>query len=75
MKEKKSEYEYKRPKETVTFRFADAVSQFEMGEVEEKKGNLPAAMNFYQMAMNLDPQQKAYEEAYRRVQKMIKQGK
>lgn len=73
VEEKKSGYEYKKPVKT-ELKFADADTQFEMGRKEEKKGNLQAAMNFYQMAMNLNPQRKAYEEAFFRVRKLMREG-
>jgi hypothetical protein len=72
--DKKSKYEYKVPKKDVEFRFADADTQFEMGSKEEKKGNLQAALNFYQMAMNLNPQRKNFEEAFFRVRKLMREG-
>lgn len=70
----KSKYEYKVPKKDVEFKFADADTQFEMGKKEEKRGNLQAALNFYQMAINLAPQKKSYEEAYHRVRKLMREG-
>ncbi len=70
----KSKYEYKVPKKNVEFKFADADTQFEMGLKEEKKGNLQGALNFYQMAINLNPQRKAYEEAFFRVRKLMREG-
>lgn len=71
---KKEKYEYKRPAPTTKLHFADADTQFDMGQKEEKKGNLQAAMNFYQMAMNLNPQRKAFEEAFFRVRKLLREG-
>lgn len=70
----KSKYEYKVPKKDVELKFADADTQFEMGRKEEKKGNLQAALNFYQMAINLNPQRKAFEEAFHRVRKLMREG-
>jgi tetratricopeptide (TPR) repeat protein len=70
----KPKYEYKKPKPKVELRFADADGQFEMGKTEEKRGNLQAAMNFYQMAMNLNPKRKEYEDAYNRVRKLMREG-
>ena len=73
-KEEKPKYEYKRPPPDTKLHFADADTQFEMGVKEEKKGNLQAALNFYQMAMNLNPQRKAFEEAFFRVRKLMREG-
>jgi len=70
----KNKYEYKKPPPKVELRFADADSQYEMGLKEEKKGNMQAALNFYQMAMNLNPQRKAYEDAFYRVRKLMREG-
>jgi hypothetical protein len=70
----KSKYEYKVPKKDVELKLADADSQYEMGVKEEKRGNLQAALNFYQMAMNLNTSRKAYEDAYHRVRKLMREG-
>lgn len=70
----KSKYEYKKPAPKVELRFADADSQYEMGLKEEKKGNLQTALNFYQMAVNLNPQRKQFEEAFIRVRKLMREG-
>ena len=70
----KSKYGYKKPAPKVELRFADADSQYEMGLKEEKKGNLQTALNFYQMAVNLNPQRKQFEEAFIRVRKLMREG-
>jgi DnaJ-domain-containing protein 1 len=73
-KTSKSKYEYKIPQKKIEVKFADADSQHDMGLKEEKKGNLQAALNFYQMAVNLNPQRKEFEEAFFRVRKLIREG-
>ena len=56
----------------VEFKIAQDGSQYEMGMKEEGKGNLKAALNFYQMAMSLKPEEKTYEHAYYRLKKKLK---
>lgn len=66
----KPKYEYKIPRKNTEPSFAKADSQFKMGQKEEKRGNFQAALNFYQMAMTLDPDEKSYQEAVVRIKKM-----
>ncbi|MCC7459910.1 MAG: DnaJ domain-containing protein, partial [Proteobacteria bacterium] len=71
--EKKPKYEYKVPKKDVEFTFANAETQYARGLKEEKKGNLQAALNFFQMAVGLKSDKKVYEESVARIrEKMLK---
>lgn len=72
--EGKAKSEYRLPRKNTKLHFANADSQYEMGIKEEKKGNLQSALNFYQMAISLNPQRKIFEDAYHRVRKLLREG-
>lgn len=69
--DKKPAYTYKVPRKNTEPHFANAESQFKMGQKEENRGNLQGALNFYRMASALKPDEKPIEEAIARVKKLM----
>ncbi|MEZ4820408.1 MAG: J domain-containing protein [Bdellovibrionota bacterium] len=56
----------------VEYDLSSASSQYEMGQKEEEKGNLKAALNFYKMAAMFDGKNQVYKQAYIRVKDALK---
>ncbi|MEZ4846321.1 MAG: DnaJ domain-containing protein [Bdellovibrionota bacterium] len=69
----KNKYEYKVPKKDVSPSLRMPTPNLKWA-AKRKKGKSAGCDELYQMALNLNPTRKAFEDAYHRVRKLMREG-